>query len=132
MPLLIKQIAESRGINMSQLQRRTGLTMGQIRRYWHNEGKEGQLDGVSLEALERIAKELQVLPSDLIGPAELYRIDPPYTVDDAEYNAVHLSGLGDALLTHLKPGSDIPVQPTLRHWILAPEDWRDRVTERVV
>ena len=65
--LRVKELAEARGLNMSQLQRRSGLTMGMIRRYWYNEGKERQLDGVSLSALAKIAHVLGVQPGELIA-----------------------------------------------------------------
>lgn len=65
--LRVKELAEERGFNMSQLQRQTGLTMGMVRRYWYNEGKEGQLDGVSLSALNKIAHVLGVRPGELIA-----------------------------------------------------------------
>jgi DNA-binding Xre family transcriptional regulator len=67
--LRVKDLAEERGLNMSQLQRQTGLTMGMVRRYWYNEGKDGQLDGVSLSALNKIAEVLEVRPGELIESA---------------------------------------------------------------
>ncbi len=64
--LRVKELAEARGLNISQLQRQSGLTMGMVRRYWYNEGKEGQLDGVSLSALHKIASVLGVQVGELI------------------------------------------------------------------
>jgi DNA-binding Xre family transcriptional regulator len=59
--LIIKQIANQRGINQSKLQIRAGVTMQLLYRYWHNFTKS-----VELEQLERIAKALNVEPGDLI------------------------------------------------------------------
>ncbi len=59
--LRLKELAEERGLNMSQLQRRSGLTMGMVRRYWLNETGE-----VSLEALDRLAALLDVNPGELL------------------------------------------------------------------
>ena len=47
--LRINELCEQNNVNMSQLQRGTGLTLGLVRRYWKNE-----VDSVSLEALETI------------------------------------------------------------------------------
>lgn len=46
---------------MSLVQRRSGLTMGMIRRYWLNETGE-----VQLEALGALAQLLNVKPGDLL------------------------------------------------------------------
>lgn len=59
--LRIKEIAESKKINRSQLQIKSGVTLPLLNRYWHNATK-----GVKLDALERIAKALGVKTSDLI------------------------------------------------------------------
>ena len=64
--LQVKELAAARGLNMSQLQRQSGLTMGMIRRYWYNEGKDGRLQEVNLDALDRLAQILGVQPGDLI------------------------------------------------------------------
>lgn len=47
--LRINELCEQNDINMSQLQRGTGLTLGMVRRYWKNE-----VDSVSLKALDAI------------------------------------------------------------------------------
>lgn len=52
--LRINEIAEQLDINMSQLQRGTGLTMGMVRRYWRND-----VDSVSLVALTAILRMFQ-------------------------------------------------------------------------
>ena len=64
--LKLRQIAEAQGLNISQLQRRSGLDMGMVRRYWYNEGRKGQLTEVSLPALYKLAQVLGVEPGDLI------------------------------------------------------------------
>jgi transcriptional regulator with XRE-family HTH domain len=63
----LKEIAESKGLNMSQIQRRSGLTMMQIRRYWHNKGKHGALEQVSLPAIGALSRVLEVEPGELLG-----------------------------------------------------------------
>jgi transcriptional regulator with XRE-family HTH domain len=68
--LQVKELAKARGLNMSQLQRQTGLTMGMVRRYWYNEGKGQPLDGVQLSALSRIASVLGVKTGELIYDEE--------------------------------------------------------------
>ena len=69
--LRVREIAEGQGLNMSQLQRQSGLTMGVIRRYWYNT-VNGLADGeplqmVSLEYLNRLAEVLQVRAGDLLS-----------------------------------------------------------------
>ena len=59
--LRIKELAEKQGISQSLLQRKAGVTMPQLRRYWNNES-----ESVVLDALSRIAKVLGVKPGDLI------------------------------------------------------------------
>ncbi len=68
--LRLRELAEERGLNMSQVQRRSGLTMGAVRRYWYNT-QDGKIDGpplalVSLDALEKLASLLHVHPGELI------------------------------------------------------------------
>ncbi len=63
--LRLREIAEAQGMNMSQVQRRTGLTMGAVRRYWHN-----QSGMVSLDALDKLAALLGMEPGELIGRGE--------------------------------------------------------------
>ena len=65
--LRIKEIAEAKGWNMSQLSRESKQTMGLIRRYWYNQGfQKDRLDEVRLSALEAIAKVLGVSIGELI------------------------------------------------------------------
>ncbi len=70
--LRVREIAEARGLNMSQVQRYSGLTMGAVRRYWYNT-TDGKAEGprlalVSLDALEKLATVLQVEPGELLAP----------------------------------------------------------------
>ena len=60
--LRLKELAESKGLNLSQVQRQSGLTMGMVRRYWYN--KTGQ---VTLEALGILADLLKVKPGELLS-----------------------------------------------------------------
>ena len=59
--LQIKEIAESQGLNQSQLQIKAGVNMGLLRRYWHNDTGE-----VRFELLAKIAKALGVPAKDLL------------------------------------------------------------------
>lgn len=67
--LRIRELAEQQGLNMSQLQRQTGLTMTMIRRYWYNtaDGKEQgpTLAEVRLNALDILADMFKLSPGDL-------------------------------------------------------------------
>jgi transcriptional regulator with XRE-family HTH domain len=64
--LRLKDLAEERGLNISQLQRQSGLDMGMVRRYWYNEGRNGPLTEVNLVALAKLAHVLGVRPSELL------------------------------------------------------------------
>jgi transcriptional regulator with XRE-family HTH domain len=57
----LQELAEAQGLNLSQVQRRSGLTMTLVRRYWRNE-----TSSVSLEALDTLSNLLQVAPGDLL------------------------------------------------------------------
>ncbi len=61
--LRVKELAEARGLNMNQVSRRTGLTLGMVRRYWYNETVE-----VRLDAIHAIAQLLDVQPGELFVP----------------------------------------------------------------
>jgi DNA-binding Xre family transcriptional regulator len=68
--LRIREVAEAKGYNLSQLARRADLGMTTARRMWFGTG-DGKEDGlplqyVSLDALERIARVLEVAPNDLL------------------------------------------------------------------
>jgi transcriptional regulator with XRE-family HTH domain len=60
--LRLKELAQVRGLNLSQVQRQSGLTMGMVRRYWHN-----QTGQVTLEALGVLADLLEVKPGELLS-----------------------------------------------------------------
>lgn len=60
--LLIKEIAESRGLNRSQLQIRAGVTLSMLNRYWNND-----TESVHLESMEKIARALGVQVRDLFA-----------------------------------------------------------------
>jgi transcriptional regulator with XRE-family HTH domain len=59
--LRVKEIAEAKGFNRSQLQIKSGVTLPLLNRYWSNNTTE-----IRLEALEKIAKALGVEASDLL------------------------------------------------------------------
>ena len=68
--LRLKELAEERDFNISQLQRQSGLDLGMVRRYWYNEGTKGPLNDVNLIALGKLAQVLGVHPGDLIATNE--------------------------------------------------------------
>ena len=68
--LRLKELAEERGLNISQLQRQSGLDLGMVRRYWYNEGTKGPLHEVNLIALGKLAQVLGVDPGALIAPMQ--------------------------------------------------------------
>ena len=59
--LRVKELAEERGLNRSQLQIKSGVTLPLLNRYWNNSTTE-----VKLDALEKIARALGVEPGVLI------------------------------------------------------------------
>jgi len=59
--LRIKEIAERQGMNRSQLQIKSGVTLPLLNRYWHNNTTE-----IKLDALHKIAKALGVKAGDLL------------------------------------------------------------------
>lgn len=61
----IKEMAEKRGLNMSQVQRQTGLTAGMVRRYWNNE-----VDSFHMPSVEILAKYFGVPWCDLFTVTE--------------------------------------------------------------
>lgn len=65
--LQVQELAKAMGLNMSQLQLKSGLSMGLIRRYWYNQAfNEGTLKDVNLRALGKLAKVLNVSPGELL------------------------------------------------------------------
>lgn len=72
--LRVRELAEAKGLNMSQLQRRSGVTMPSVRRYWYNT-KDGKADGeplveINLSVLDAIALALGVELHNLIEPRD--------------------------------------------------------------
>jgi DNA-binding Xre family transcriptional regulator len=72
--LLIKELAQERGIKLAQLQRKTGIAVRTARRYWFNT-QSGNITGeplkeVRFEVLQSIADALGVTVKDLIGNDE--------------------------------------------------------------
>jgi DNA-binding Xre family transcriptional regulator len=59
--LRVKEMAEERGMNRSQLQLKSGVTLPLLNRYWHNNTTE-----IKLDALEKIARALGVRAGDLL------------------------------------------------------------------
>lgn len=72
MPTLrVRELAEQKGLNMSQLQRKSGVTMPSVRRYWYNT-RDGKAVGeplreVDLGVLRALATTLGVTTRDLFG-----------------------------------------------------------------
>ena len=62
----LKELAEERGLNISQVQRLASLDMGMVRRYWYNEGRNGPLTEVNLIALTKLAQALGVRAEELL------------------------------------------------------------------
>jgi transcriptional regulator with XRE-family HTH domain len=75
--LKVQELARSQGLNISQLQLKTGVAMGTMRRYWYGtrDGKaEGRaLQEVDLVILASIAKALGVKLVELIDEEWLAR-----------------------------------------------------------
>ena len=59
--LRLQEVATQQGLNLSQVQSRSGLTMTMLRRYWYN-----QTNTVSLHALETLCALLHVSPGELL------------------------------------------------------------------
>lgn len=59
--ILLKDIAEAKGYKMYHIQKETGLDIGLIRRYWHNE-----TTSVDLRYLARLCAFLNVTPGELL------------------------------------------------------------------
>ena len=72
--LRVRDVARTRGWNLSQLQRRADLGMTTARRLWFGTGNGREqgppLQFVSLAALDRIARVLDVDPRDLLARDE--------------------------------------------------------------
>jgi transcriptional regulator with XRE-family HTH domain len=74
--LKVKEIAEAKGVNMSQLSRRADLAYRTISQLWHNPGHDA-----SLSTLAKIAKVLDVSIHDLISEEE---DEEPPTAQESE------------------------------------------------
>lgn len=59
--IALKDLAEERGLNISQVQRQTGLTISLVRRYWYND-----TESVRLDAIDKLSLLLDVQPGDLL------------------------------------------------------------------
>lgn len=57
----LKEFAEAKGLNKSQLQKRSGLDMGVIRRYW-----DDSTESYNRQALDKLCELLDCEPGDLI------------------------------------------------------------------
>lgn len=64
--LRLQEIAQLQGLTISQIQRRTGLTMTMVRRYWYNQTRT-----VSLDAIDVLSILLNVPPGDLFVREEI-------------------------------------------------------------
>lgn len=69
--LKVRELAEAQNLNMSQLQRKSGVTMPSVRRYWYNT-RDGKSEGeplieVNLAVLAAIAHALGVKTRDLFS-----------------------------------------------------------------
>jgi transcriptional regulator with XRE-family HTH domain len=78
--LRIRELAEARGFNISQLQRRADITMNTARRYWYNT-KDGKAEGLPLEelnlpVLKAIAAVLGVKVRDLLSEEDWRALQP--------------------------------------------------------
>ena len=72
--LKVRQIAQQQGLNLSQLQKKAGVTMPSVRRYWYNtrDGKSiGEpLKELDLSVLSALAAALGVEANQLIENGE--------------------------------------------------------------
>jgi transcriptional regulator with XRE-family HTH domain len=59
--LIIREVAESKGLKQSDVLEKSGVTAQLLYRYWH-----GYINSVSLKHIEEIAKALGVKSRDLI------------------------------------------------------------------
>lgn len=85
--LKVRELAEAQGLNMSQLQRKSGVTMPSVRRYWYNtrDGKaEGeQLVEINLTVLGAIARVLGVVTRDLLSDEDWLALYPALALTGA-------------------------------------------------
>lgn len=57
----LKELAEAKGLNKSQVQKRTGLDMGIVRRYWDDDSESWKRD-----AIDKLCRLLVCTPGDLL------------------------------------------------------------------
>jgi len=70
--LRVRELAELRGLNMSRLQMKAGVSMPSVRRYWYGT-RDGSAHGeplkeVDLGVLQSLARALGVAVSELFPP----------------------------------------------------------------
>lgn len=63
--LRLKEVAEEKGLNISQVQLGAGVSMGVARRYWYDD-----TDAVYLDVLDRLCDYLEVEPGELLERVE--------------------------------------------------------------
>ncbi len=122
----VREIAEPQRWNVKTLSEAAGLAYGTVYSIWTNKATR-----VDFETLYKLAFVLKVHPTQLFKPAKLFLIDPAVEQDGYTYNAVHRTGLGDAWLTYVRPGSSFPEQPGDKHLVPAPEDWESRIVKEL-
>lgn len=69
--LRVQEVAESRGMNLSQLSFKTSTSLTSVRRYWYGTKKGTRtgepLRSIDLDVLERIAQALEVSVLELLA-----------------------------------------------------------------
>jgi DNA-binding Xre family transcriptional regulator len=70
--LRVREVAQQRGLSLSDLQREAKLPISTARRYWYNSKTglardEGTLTEVNLVTIGEIANLLKIQPGDLFG-----------------------------------------------------------------
>ena len=63
--LIIEELAKAKGMSQSLLQRKSGVTLTMLRRYWKNE-----TESVHLASMDAIARTLGVRVRDLFADEE--------------------------------------------------------------
>jgi DNA-binding Xre family transcriptional regulator len=65
--LVVREVAERQGLNMSQLQRKALLPMSTVQRYWHGVGGKGEpLTSIDLRHVDTLCEVLECEPGDLL------------------------------------------------------------------
>ena len=103
--LRVQELARNRGFNISQLQLKTGVAMGTMRRYWYGT-RDGKAEGLALQEVDlailaSIAKTLQVKLVELIDEADrfawLLAVDQHNTNSQADIEAAGMAPTVPAL-----------------------------------